>query len=241
MNPLISILSGLILIVPLLQGQNASEEEIIQVSFTTLSIGRPIRGLMYESDGRVMEMQVNNGSRSSLQRYKGSPRLVFFRQETTEGEPIRVPVGMVDLSGQNSPLLLLFLSDPNYPDQERYRILPLNDSLQSFPSGSYSFINMTNRNLAAYVDGDTLMIPAYGGVIHSVNQDPDRTIPVKLASYNPDTHQWVQTYESKWQFRTNQRVIVFISRENSQEERMNVQRVVQVISLPDSLRPPTAP
>lgn len=145
------------------QAQNAEEKQgENSVQFTCMLWEGPLEKPLFYRDGEgYFPMTPFTGSRSKVHSLKISQEFSLHVEHEIEDqeEVFYRQVGKAPLlSGTKQILFLLFKQEPE--KEMEFRILPIDDSLASFPAGSFRFINMTAEDLRVKFAGKIGKVPA---------------------------------------------------------------------------------
>ncbi|MEM1221946.1 MAG: hypothetical protein AAGH40_04225 [Verrucomicrobiota bacterium] len=142
---------------------NAEPQNSVSVDLTAITLSGGLKGIKYESGGKVESLSVFKNVRSPPFRYVGSPEVIFFRELGTINDsdtPQRKVVGRMLLPASTGEFLVVFSKLPG--KEESYRVTPLPDSLTVFRPGMYRFRNMSPYTVAIQVGEERTLIPKYG-------------------------------------------------------------------------------
>ncbi|WOO39723.1 hypothetical protein [Rubellicoccus peritrichatus] len=133
----------------------AAAEENIQAAFSCVSWEKPIKGLVYvRSNGEMVPLRIHNKKRSVEIDYHGSNPIIFYRKNpSADAEGDYQPIAQVLLRESYEQPLFFFLGK-----EGAYSIVTMEDSFESYPTGSYRFYNFTERDLVAKLGDETLSL-----------------------------------------------------------------------------------
>lgn len=128
------------------------QDYALQTDFTCLALDKEIKGLKILSAGEVRAINIYSSTRSRKINYRGAKQLTFFRESETpgpDGQPVRTPVGQINLDGTYTRYLLLFAKHAG--DTESYSIYPIPDTTEQFKAGTYRFLNLAPFKIAVKI------------------------------------------------------------------------------------------
>jgi hypothetical protein len=119
-----------------------TRESDITLDLTFLSLGVRIPDLRFMNNGAIESLNVFDTTRSNNIRYIGPQNLTFYRKTGLDvaGNPIHEPIGEIML--QNEPSRQLILLWEQTGAANRYSARAIDDNLDSFPIGSFQFVNL---------------------------------------------------------------------------------------------------
>ena len=115
--------------------------ERITISFQAICIGNPISDISFYSGDKFITTTIYPNLRGPTYEYSGPKRLVFGKKNEAPA-PLET-WGTIQFSSRPAKQLLLFI--PSKIGNPRYNIVSLPDDYDSFPFGSYQFLNLTNH------------------------------------------------------------------------------------------------
>ncbi len=162
---------------------------------------------------------VYSPARSPAILYKGPSKLEIFDTEIPVGPPFDgdgkrigpAPSATLQLPADRKKLLVLVISVPSAEGQttRSYRLLPFDDSLDTFPWGAYRFMNFTERTL----------IVSGGNDRNAITIPPNQAVPAMKFQGKEQHLQWKYTdkaaqqlvYAAKLKHRPSYRTLVIIT------------------------------
>ncbi len=176
------------------------------------------KSLWYEHDGKKVEVYANNTIRSIDYDYDLAPSIIFYGNRTNaKGIPIpeavaRLPYSAEDLPTKAGRLLLIFHKVANNPSRgPSYNILVIEDKLESFPLGSFRFINFLDKKIAVRLGSKDFIVENNKEKIVEIASPEKGDLTIKLASMN-DAGSWVNFYSNGWGHANDLRTIVFLTK-----------------------------
>jgi hypothetical protein len=187
---------------------NANGQEPITLTFRCLIL---TPGIYWENvsvrDNHDAPMVVDINSAFVSERsthYHGANPIQFFSNDER--------IGMATIPEEADDVLILFR--PSLPDEVAQGAAPfvanvIDTAAFDFPSGSYLFINLTDRHVGALVGGvDQVIKPGDMGLL-SLDFEENRNIEARFREEIDG--QWVRSYQLAWYFRPTNRQIVILS------------------------------
>ncbi|MDQ8196102.1 hypothetical protein QEH59_16830 [Coraliomargarita sp. SDUM461004] len=128
------------------KGQEASDEPVIQATLTGIALERRVSDLYLRNGKEYQQINFYPGVRSASVAYEGPREIsLFTKGKNVEGETTWVPVASTLLQGFASDYLL-FVSRNSTSSPVKMLALP--EDLADFKTGSYRFVNLTEKNIA---------------------------------------------------------------------------------------------
>lgn len=143
---------------------NTRESDItLELSF--LSLGVRIPELRFMNNGAIESLSVFDTTRSKNIRYVGPPTLTFYRKTGLDeaGDPIHEAIGEVVLQPQPRRQLILLWEQAGAANG--YSARAIDDDLESFPIGSFRFINLCPFPLQIRIGNEEHGIGQGGSVV----------------------------------------------------------------------------
>jgi len=181
---------------------------------------------LYYSNGKSFKPLVFvKGARSKTYTRAISNSFEIFTSEVSNGKTIYVSVGIVSIDPQTERHL--FLIEPSTM-KEKLRITALDDTVESFPRGSYKYYNLTKFPITANLNGSISTIPPQRMTQVCPNiPNGGALIPFYLHYKNQTL------YESRLYCQSSERRIIFITRNH----RGDTRRPVRLSFLPQLIGP----
>ncbi|MGF1530883.1 MAG: hypothetical protein ACFCU4_05940 [Puniceicoccaceae bacterium] len=173
----------------------------------------PEGSLFYQQGEELVPIdEIADTYASKVYPYEGDGNLLFFGAQpgTTKVEEGKV-VGRVNLTQFKLPLVLLSRSDPG--SSEPYRALSIEDSTESFPLGSYRFINATDRTFAVQIGDERALIQPLETVVLSPRINGAKTASFKMIIR--ESSDWKPFRSNAIRHLPNRRVSYLIFSDNS--------------------------
>lgn len=190
----------------------------------------PYKKLYYKDGEKYQPLVVFPNSRSKTYEL-GKSNLFQIYQEivTAEGAQYQL-LGQSKLIENADRILFYIGENPNSQRVEKLKILPIDDSLNDFPVGSFRFINMSGNPLFISFSKQLKKIPAGSAVVIPSNANANGDlIPLMIKNEAGKT-----VYETRLFAQTRGRDIVFLLPENKQSGLINVKFLPQTIPPPPS-------
>lgn len=184
-----------------------------------------LQNLYFLSEEEYRPIQLRENRRSRQYHYSGEPIFRLYTKEAGEaGEPAYRQVAQLDLAGLPDQILLLLAAG----DASPVRIYALADTLEHFPAGSYSLMNLTDTALDVRIDGRPLHLAGRGREVVLPGGEAYRSLPVAVAAGER------QAYRSTWVYEPALRKVVFFLPRYSggQVEGLEVRVIPEVIAQP---------
>ncbi len=176
------------------------------------------KNLWYELDGEKVEIYANNTLRSLDYEYELVPNIVFYGDRVnSEGEPIpeavaSLPYSIEDLATKADRLLLIFHKLDNSGQRgPSYQILVMEDQLDSFPLGSFKFVNFTDAQIAVILGNENFLLKTRDQKIIAVSPPEKGDLTIQLAA-NKEDGEWERFYSNGWGHSADLRTIVFLTK-----------------------------
>ncbi len=212
------------------------QQPMVNVRFTALSLDSPISNIKFDSDGTAKSLFTSTVTRSLEQKYSGPPQLVFYIPETgPEGQTIKRPVAVVNLSGfSGKQVLLLFSQHPSEPG--RYTVHALDDSTARTPGNSWRMFNLTPTTVAIKVgEQEPVTIKTRSDYLFRFNSDAQTSVVIQIAASTEDG--WELARRSIWSHNPNLRTLVFLI-PGGQGNSVQVKRINQSLNtIPQPAQP----
>lgn len=179
------------------QISSQNDLEIHSFDFRAISWDGAIRDIFYQSfDQKPQAVTVPTGGRSAMYHYSGPSPLVFFRDGglDAEGNPIKIPVASFPIQPGARETLLNFFRDPSNP--ERFRLLPIQEDLESFPFNTCLFYNFSGRDLIVKIGDSADRIPARASRRFDFPKGDSPNFLVQIADRREG--EWDPLYSSVW-------------------------------------------
>lgn len=199
-------------------------EEIRQLSFSTLSWGRSIRDLYYQNaSGDPIALRIPNGAPSSALEYRGTFPVHFFRiaGEDETGAPIKELAATLEPSS-NDPQLLLFVGDSR-AQSATYRILSVPYSGATAPENEYRFLNLSQFPVYVKFGTNQFKIESNSeeSVLTEIPEDGGQQIAMAIQVSEEPADVKI-AYSSSWSVREGRSALVFITRELDADDAIDV-------------------
>lgn len=210
---LLLLLPGVLCSPPSLRAQ---EQEPITVSFSCLAWDKvDTRGLRYLRNNQTEALRISSAYRTGPYSYTGPNPIVFFREiPGPEGTVIRQPVGRAEIPpGQRSVLLLFIRNNEPEGSGNEYNILVLDDSLTSFPKGSYRVFNLSEHEIGC-IFGDQKFTVA-SQQYKTVSLGAENEVDVRIHFSSRIDGQWVPSVNTRWLYQDSARSLVFVTQDGS--------------------------
>ena len=134
------------------QSLNNAEEIPIRVNFSVFAFDR-LSDIHFISGDRAggSPLTFYSSDRSPVYTYEGLNPIVFYRETPAptdlDAKAVkRIKVGEISLPHSAGDFLFIFFPNPD-PEEEGYRIYPIDDSLSALPYGSLRFFNTSSQQL----------------------------------------------------------------------------------------------
>lgn len=111
-------------------------------------------------------------------------------------------------------------------DQE-LNYFALNDSEDSFPKGSYQFINLTHRYTVGLLGENELKLKPFENEIVKIAKENFAHFNTQIAYMDEDTSEWVVSFKTRWLHRKNARIVCFIIPKKGDNKKFSVFGVAQ--------------
>lgn len=152
-------------------------------------------------------------TQSRQYRYEGPSPLVFYR-EISGVEHGRDILAEVDITGEIQNIMILAL--PRVENAESgFATFVLADGIDVFPLNSFRIINFSSKRIACQVDGNRKVLDAGDEeIIHLAILEP-RMVPFRLAFYDIEAKDWLQSSSTSVPFYGNSRVLCLVLPDSS--------------------------
>lgn len=174
--------------------------------------------LWYEQGGDKVEIYANSTLRSIDYEYDLTQRIVFYGDRTNaEGLPVpeaiaTLPYSAEELAAKADRLMLIFHKIANNPTENpSYNVLVIEDKLESFPLGSFKFINFIDSSIAVMLGQENFIINEKKEKVIEIAAPDIGDLTIKLASLNEDGN-WENFYSNGWGHSNDLRTIVFLTK-----------------------------
>jgi hypothetical protein len=185
---------------------------------------------LYYREGKVMlPIKLAPGNRSEIYRLQGETALELYVLKTdSQGEPNYEIVGRGTLLPETKRMLFL-LSETKATNGLPLALFGLDDSLKTFPPGTFRFINFTPYNLKAVFGGSTTTLPPKEvQVVKSNISQSGGFLPFLVSNNAGDT-----VFETRLYAQPTGREMVFITPvSDRQASRVAVKFISQIITPP---------
>lgn len=202
---------GILSLLPVLaSGQSLNDEERINVTFSALSWEKPLGETLYvrPANGDPIPLTTHHVKRSESIDYFGPNPIVFYRKLNGNPEPRYQPVASIEIDPNLIRPLLLFTETPN-----ELRVISMEDSFESFPTGSYRFFNLTDKDLVAKFGEEVMQLKPRKTAI--LNQPFDDTTDYHVLFVVRDSDGVKPLYSNRWRHNENFRYVVIVSESGS--------------------------
>lgn len=157
-------------------------EELVNFDFVAYSLNKDLGEVSYLSDGEVHSFEVPARYRSKVQSYLGPPQLSFFRGGISTDGQLRDVLATIQIDPSiRKPLFLIAQNG------DEYRVLQLEDSLESVPPGSVRFLNLTGVDLAmAFGERgqEQTTLPRLGVASYRIEARDVGNLRIRIAGYH---------------------------------------------------------
>ena len=174
--------------------------------------------LWYEQGGDKVEIYANSTLRSIDYDYDLDQRIVFYGDRTNAvGLPVPEAIATLPYSPEELPakadrLLLIFHKIANNSGENpSYNVLVIEDKLESFPLGSFKFINFIDSSIAVMLGQENFIINEKKEKVIEIAAPDIGDLTIKLASLNEDGN-WENFYSNGWGHSNDLRTIVFLTK-----------------------------
>ena len=176
------------------------------------------KSLWYEQGGDKVDIYANSTLRSIDYDYDLDQRIVFYGDRTNAvGLPVPEAIATLPYSPEELPakadrLLLIFHKIANNSGENpSYNVLVIEDKLESFPLGSFKFINFIDSSIAVILGQEKFIINEKKEKVIEIAAPDIGDLTIKLASLNEEGN-WVNFYSNGWGHSNDLRTIVFITK-----------------------------
>lgn len=201
------------------QQVSSEEAETISVRFTCLAWDSvDSRGLNYMTEGEEVGLRISSAFRSPKYEYTGlNPFVIYTKKSAPNGESLKVPVASVSIDPELKDVLLLFVqqrsTEAGESAQSKYTILVMNESLNTFPFGSYRIFNFSERDVGGILGDSKFILPPKSQKVITPSVENHLSMQVHFSKKQDE--QWVPEVNTRWNYEENARRIVFISEDTS--------------------------
>jgi hypothetical protein len=184
------------------------DQAVITLDLSFLSLGVRVQDLRFVNNGEIESIDVYDTVRSRNVRYVGPPKLTFFRETGIDevGKPIRERVGEIVLRAEPRRQLLLLWEQPAGSSQ--YSVRSMDDDLNSFPIGSFRFVNLCPFPLELKIGDEQHGVDRGGAVIVAGNFNHGEHYQALMVSRVEGEYR--QAYSSMLYFNRRARILYFI-------------------------------
>lgn len=223
MPPFIFLYLLVALVLP--QFLHAQQPQIHTVKFSTLSWSRMIQDLHFRgSDGETVKIWIPNGSPSKGFEYQGTLPVRFFRivGKDLEGNPIEEVAAEYSPRGGAGEQLLVFLEEDS-SDAVRYRLLPIEFSVDAIVENEYRFINLSTFPVYIKFGSARFKVEPRGEQSMTTEIPVGGGQPVAMAIQVSEQPNDVKiAYSTSWAVREGRSSLVFITTDPRADERIKV-------------------
>ncbi|WP_377136728.1 hypothetical protein [Rubritalea spongiae] len=117
--------------------------------------------LFYQYNKQFHPLELRKGTRSKPFPIEKSDFFTLYTEKMVDGEKQFLPYAQSKMPNFKQRALFLLLPDPSSTERP-LRIIGVDDSLGSFPPGSYKFFNLTKTPLQTLINGEKSQISAGG-------------------------------------------------------------------------------
>lgn len=162
------------------EAKEVSEEDQMMVAYVPPTI-------QYSPHGNESVDDIEAAVRrlSPVYRYSGANPLAFYREEINSNHKVtRVPLGAVSIPTSYQRALLLFMPDPENAD--RFRIIPIENSIEATPIGHANVYNFTGGDIACLFNNQQLLLKPGEHKLASLEDSGRASVVVRVGSENQD-------------------------------------------------------
>ena len=202
--------------------QANAQKIVTGYQFRTFGWGVRMDDLYFARDGEDVKVKIYDGLRSPFLEFTEAETILFYRMEVDdEGVVIRTPVLTVPVAEAGKWPLLIFTPDEDVEGGLRCKAIA--DDLESFPQGSFRFINLTAVKLGIAM-GDEMMVMEpreMKTMVVEAGDDPNEaTRFIRLVAETKSGP--VRIYSNNWVVKPTQRTLVLI---HVHRDQLGVRRV----------------
>jgi hypothetical protein len=198
----------LFLIGPLALYAQDVDQPQTNISMQLLSWSDAIEDLWYvdEKNGKTPVFAVSH-TRSLDYKYRGARTLSFYGDEVNEEG---LPVSVCDAQIPSALGRYIILLRPR--STGRYQAIVIPDDRDSFPVGSYKVFNASRFDIACKMNEEKFALKPAGIRVFTPKIEDDLVVGVQVA-FRSDEVDWRLGYSTRWGYRENHRVLVFLYEE----------------------------
>ena len=196
------------------------------VTFRAISCRGAIDDLAYANGGELERFSVDSGGFSETLRYRGPPKLRFYRLPPRIEDDARAlgeripdtPAAAYDLSPEADHFLIVFLTGFGGDESDGIRVLGVPADLPDFPPEYVKIWNFTEDPVALALDDSRHELgPRESKLLYEKAEGPGddaaeiafgRALDVRMAARSGDA--WRQIYRSRWSISGQNRLLVFV-------------------------------
>ncbi len=205
-------------------------------SFRTLGLGYSAQDLFYLKENKDVPLSITEDSRSQFFVQPGGTTLSLYRlTKNTDGEVKRQPVVSVELTKGGRLPLLLFSPGKTAPVVE-----VLDDSLATFPAGSYRVLNRLGEEIRTLFGKSPATVPGRSDRV--IDGEKDRNgntlfVQIHLAGKNPPK----LVFSNNWAFGAGLRTMVVVMPPVAPSNLPAVRRIAEPVEMITPLSSQPAP
>lgn len=225
-NILISLFTLILILFVSAASTNAEDAHKKRKAFTCLVWhDLPIKELFYNIKKEYKPLEFRRNKRSkSYPLDNGATFNIYQSVISDTGDQIYQTVGMVDIpSNINRPLFIIEPNKNKASEGLPLNILVVDDSEESFPAGSFKFMNFSNQNLLIKIGKEVLMLPkSEFKAIDSQAPEQGGLIPIKFGNTKGEKLHFTRIYGHK-----NSREMIFIRQSDNPQKVIDLTYVTQ--------------
>lgn len=120
---------------------------------------------------------------------------------------------------------ILVIAYVDLEDQLDY--LVLNDSPDVFPLGSFLFVNLTKQHTIGLIEQDKLALKPFEMTTIIPNKANRSYLNTKLAYWDNEKEEWVNSLTTRWLHRENARILTLILPKDSAAKEFTIKSIAQ--------------
>ena len=212
---------------------NAQAPESVKAEIVTLSWQGNIKNLWFQGAKDPEQLEIYESGFTMPFEYTGPPVISFYKDKGVFALPPEKrppPVAVAKLPKNGESVMLLFTVAPD--DSGKWEVRSFDNSLASFPPGSYRFFNLTDSPIQIAIDKtvNPPIAPKSLAVISPPSGEAIRDIMLQIAAGKNIA------YSSQWGHRDVRRATVFVASSTRGVGRLEIRKFFQSV-IPEQTSP----
>lgn len=205
---------------------NAQAPETVKAEIVTLSWQGNIKSLWFQGAKDPEQLDIYESGFAMPFEYTGPSAISFYKDKGVFDLPPEKrppPAAVAKLPGNGGSVMLLFTVVPD--DSGKWEVRSFDNSLRSFPPGSYRFFNLTDSPIQIAID-KTVNPPIASkslAVIAPPSGETIRDVMLQIAVGKNIA------YSSQWGHRDVRRATVFVASSTRGERRLEIRKFFQSV------------